>query len=709
MADIPANYDEQVYAALLGKVIGVQYGGPIEGWTDERIWQTYGELDGYVQHVHYFRPDDDLSGPLVFIRALEDFTPTEELTPQDIGNTWLNYLGDGHCTLWWGGYGVSTEHTAYLNLANGIPAPRSGSIEQNGQIVAEQIGGQIFIDTWGLVCPGDPQKAARYARKAASVSHDGNGIYGGMFVAGVEAAAFVEKEVYKLIEIGLSLIPADSLYAQVVRDVVEWSHAYIDWRDCFARIKEQYGYDKYGGGCHIIPNAAVVVMGLAYSHNDFSRALHVSNMAGWDTDCNVGNVGCIMGLVAGLEGIHGADTDWFSDVNDHVLASLILGSECILDIPSAALTISNMGRAVHGIAERKVYKGGSRHHFSFPGSTHCWEYERQPGLSAIREMYNATYSSDSDRGRDTRALKIVLNHLTAENRGMAYRKTFFTGDEITKSGYDIGASPILYPGQTLRASIYTSVGEGLSAQLFVRDRYTQEMLTGDETPLPVGETTSLAYTITCARPVLLDQMGILFSSSDEGAAGPGPRRRGASGVVYLDRVDWSGAPDFQIDLTRPDAMTGWGYLRGRWFARAGALNGSHYGQDAEAYTGLLAWKDYRYEVLLRPHCGTRHRILFRVRGAQRSYALSLAPGGRAALEKNWMGYREVASAPFEWHLQHPYRLAVQVIGNHIEGLVDGQRVLEWEDPETPWESGCVGLGVKNGRTMFLSATLSPAS
>ena len=76
--------------------------------------------------------------------------------------------------------------------------------------MAEQIGGQIFIDTWGLVCPGDPEKAARYARKAASVSHDGNGIYGGMFVAGIEAAAFVDKDATSLLDIGLSLIPPDS-------------------------------------------------------------------------------------------------------------------------------------------------------------------------------------------------------------------------------------------------------------------------------------------------------------------------------------------------------------------------------------------------------------------------------------------------------------------------------------------------------------------
>ena len=65
----------------------------------------------------------------------------------------LNYAPFEHGFFWWGGYGVSTEHTAYLNLRNGIRAPQSGSIAQNGHATAEQIGGQIFIDTWGLVTP----------------------------------------------------------------------------------------------------------------------------------------------------------------------------------------------------------------------------------------------------------------------------------------------------------------------------------------------------------------------------------------------------------------------------------------------------------------------------------------------------------------------------------------------------------------------------
>ena len=57
------------------------------------------------------------------------------------------------------GYGVSTEHTAYQNLVEGVPPERSGSAELNGEVLANQIGGQIFSDCWGLACPGESGKS----------------------------------------------------------------------------------------------------------------------------------------------------------------------------------------------------------------------------------------------------------------------------------------------------------------------------------------------------------------------------------------------------------------------------------------------------------------------------------------------------------------------------------------------------------------------
>ena len=97
--------------------------------------------------------------------------------------------------MWWGGRGHSAEDTAFQNLKAGIHAPMSGSIETNGEVVAQQIGAQIFIDGWALVSPGDPEKAADLAKKAASVSHDGEAIYGAQMVAAMESLAFIEKDI----------------------------------------------------------------------------------------------------------------------------------------------------------------------------------------------------------------------------------------------------------------------------------------------------------------------------------------------------------------------------------------------------------------------------------------------------------------------------------------------------------------------------------
>src|SRR5258708_35805747 len=99
----------------------------------------------------------------------------------------------------------------------------------------------------------------------------------------------------QLIETGLSYIPADCLITRLIKDVRSWSSTDRNWRATRARIEEIYGYDKFPGNCHVIPNHAIIILSLLYSEDDFRRALMIANTAGWDTDCNSGNVGCLMG------------------------------------------------------------------------------------------------------------------------------------------------------------------------------------------------------------------------------------------------------------------------------------------------------------------------------------------------------------------------------------------------------------------------------
>jgi ADP-ribosylglycohydrolase len=272
------DYHDRVYAGWLGKCIGVHFGGPLESWTYQDISTNLGEVTDYLQpEGEVFKPDDDLVMPLVMMNALNNSSSPEELTAEAIGRTWLNLLGIERGAIWRGGYGVSSEHTAFLNLINGIPAPQSGSAALNGKIISEQIGGQIFSDIWGLVSPNAPETAADLSEKAASISHDGEGINGGRFVAALVSAAFSENDPFKLIEAGLKTIPHESDYAQVCRDMVRFHKEHPgNWHAARQYIDENWGYDRYEGVVPIIPNAAIIVISLLYGEGDFSRSIQIA-------------------------------------------------------------------------------------------------------------------------------------------------------------------------------------------------------------------------------------------------------------------------------------------------------------------------------------------------------------------------------------------------------------------------------------------------
>src|SRR5262245_15990874 len=245
----PSDYAERVYAGVLGKTIGVYLGRPFEGWTYEQIMANLGEIKYYVNdrrdlplHNHQLVvTDDDISGTFTFLRALPDYDNSPNLTPAQIGQTWLNYIIENRTILWWGGLGNSTEHTAFLRLKDGIPAPHSGSIALNGKVVAEQIGAQIFIDGWGLLSPGDPALAADLARRAASVSHDGEAVYGAQVIAALVAMAFVESDLDKLIDAAVALIPTDSIIYRLIADIRAWyADDPQDWYAARAKLAAHY-------------------------------------------------------------------------------------------------------------------------------------------------------------------------------------------------------------------------------------------------------------------------------------------------------------------------------------------------------------------------------------------------------------------------------------------------------------------------------------
>jgi ADP-ribosylglycohydrolase len=676
---LPKDYHDRVYAGWLGKCIGVHFGGPLESWTYQAIRDNLGDVYDYLQEGDkIFKPDDDLVMPMIMMHAMDGVDDPESITAEDVGRTWLNLLSKERGAIWRGGYGVSSEDTAYANLTHGIMAPLSGSAKLNGKIISEQIGGQIFSDIWGLVLPNNPEAAADLAEKAASVSHDGEGINGGRFVAAMVSAAFSEKDPLKLIEAGLSTIPKDSEYAEVVRDMVRFHAAHPeDWHDARDYIEENWGYDKYPGIVHIIPNAAIIAVGMLYGEGDFSESIAITNMCGWDTDCNVGNVAAVLGVALGLEGI---EARWRPPLRDYMVSSSVVGSRNIAGIPEVAQFLEACGRRFAG---EMVESDLPRYHFDYPGSIMGMETRRE--RCRVLKLSQSTEQALIGRG----SLKVSIDRLNRKGAAKVFTRTYIWVDELTSNHYEACFSPMLFPGQTVSMQVYMPSGlpDFIHVSLFVEDAATGFRYQPPGQKLTPGEWTKIEMTVPQEANLTVSHLGFDIRSMQEDAW---------SGNLYVDALNWTGKADYELDLgdlmPNGKTVTQFTTYSGYWRLEQDAYLGS--GVDFnETYTGDLAFKDGQLSVDLIPAMGNFHTIIMRNQGGESGYAFGIIDENKAGILKKIAGkYHLLEDVPFQWTPDEAYRIEAQVEGSRLKLTVGDQTLIDVVDEQNPYLYGQIGLG-----------------
>jgi len=533
--NFPSDYYERAYAGVLGKIIGVYLGRPFEGWTYEQMTANFGEVKTYVNDRRDLPlrnnlivvTDDDISGTFTFFRALTDYGNSLELTPAQIGQTWLNYIIENRTILWWGGLGNSTEHTAFLHLKDGIKAPQSGSLNLNSKVVAEQIGAQIFIDAWGLVAPADPALATELARRAASVSHDGEAIYAAQVIAAIIAQAFIEPDINKLLDLSISFIPKGSIIQRLITDLRNWHAADPhDWRAARAKLEAQYGYHIYGGNCHIVPNHGLVILSLLYSGGDFSRAQTIVNTCGWDTDCNAANVGCILGVRNGLSAF--PKTGFREPVADRLYLSTADGGRAISDALRETDFILQSAYALRG-EKYTAPKNGARFHFSLPDSIQ--------GFQVLDDTSSSCSNTPHPTLPNERCLTLEYR-LDAYGTSALLTPTFIPAEAISMPGsYELYASPSLYPGQTVHAVVVANSSNLRPIEACITIQYYAEgdnlfTLESLHKTIQPGDTTTLEWKIPELNGLPVAQVGISVSSNQPD-----------HGKIHLDHLTWDGTPE----------------------------------------------------------------------------------------------------------------------------------------------------------------------
>lgn len=315
----PLNNEElldRVHAAWLGRCVGNLLGKPVEGIHSAQMWGYLKDLGRYplsdyfrsdvpeeILKKHSLDPnrpyidrvdraveDDDLNYTVTGLAIFKQYGP--DFTPENVTEFWLGNLPILHtCT---------AERVAYRNLSLLIPPPDSASFRNPYR---EWIGAQIRADFWGYVALGNPELAAEYAWRDASISHVKNGIYGEMWVAAMIAAAPFVSGVREVIETGLSEIPATCRLASDIREVIEWKNSGLSYEEAEVRIHQRWDERNPHHWCHTNSNAQIVTIGLLWGEEDFGTSICRAVQPCFDTDCNGATVGSIFGMMRGTESI----------------------------------------------------------------------------------------------------------------------------------------------------------------------------------------------------------------------------------------------------------------------------------------------------------------------------------------------------------------------------------------------------------------------
>ncbi|MDX9863934.1 MAG: ADP-ribosylglycohydrolase family protein [Anaerolineaceae bacterium] len=692
----PHNYAERVYAGVLGKAIGVFLGHPFELWTYQQVMEELGEITGYVSH-RFDSPvvvtDDDLAGTFTFLRALPDYGCCLDLTPAQIGQTWLNYLVEGRTLIWWGGLGNSTEHTAYLNLKRGIPAPRSGSIAQNGRIVAEQLGSQIFIDGFAMVAGGDPALAADLARRAASVSHDGEAIYAAQVMAAMEAQAFVEPDLTRCVDTALDFIPCDSDIYRLIQNLREWHAVEPDWRVTREKLEAGYGYDSYPGVCHVVPNHGLIHLSLLYGGDDFQEAMKIVNTSGWDTDCNAGNVGCFLGIKNGLAAFDGP-VDWRGPIADRFYMPSADGGRAITDAVRESIEVINLRRRLDGEPLLQP-KQGARFHFEFPGAVQGFE-------TTDETLHVENVFGNSGLGKRSLALRYDLRQPGVPLRAATptfIPEEFKTATQLTSE--ELTASPTLYPGQRIRASLKAdagnvgAVGVSLFISFYGKDDVVQQAV-GELHWVSPGVTAEVAWTVPDlhGRPVVAVGMQVECDQVQQGS-------------VYLDWLTWDGAPRAWLG----DPGDGGSMWRRAWVNACSAAERDQHPDPKQRHATFLVqnegrglylqgtqeWTNYAVHAGINVTTARAHGVAVCVQGLRRYYALLRDREGQARLVKMFDGQETVlAQGDFAWKTGANVAFRLETCGGKLEAALNGQVLFEVEDGERPFTHGSVAYVIEEG-------------
>jgi len=292
---VPAPGDAAVLrdrarGALLGLAVGDALGAPAENMKPSEIRARWGRITGYVAENPSGTDDTEYAifSGLLLARHGSALTPTHV---EAAWHQWIADLDEGPFR----GAGFS-ERGTLENLRRGLAAPISAQHRH-----AWSDGLAMRAAPFGVFAAGRPAEAARLVAIDGSVSHDGEGIYGGQAVAAGVAAAMAGAPTIAVVASALAVVPDDSWTARSLRRAVAVAH----------RGERAVRSAVVIGGypwTDLAPEAVALAFGAyAAADGDFKESVLTAVNMGRDADTTAAVAGALAGATHGASAI---PPDW---------------------------------------------------------------------------------------------------------------------------------------------------------------------------------------------------------------------------------------------------------------------------------------------------------------------------------------------------------------------------------------------------------------
>lgn len=291
--DFRASHVKKAQGCLVGLAVGDAFG-------DLGRTESYRNQYGIINNLYAgAKSTDDTEFAMLSAQILLDCGG--QLTPEALLAGWHRYILDEDGMFERGGRPL---YGAVANIRRGMTPPLSGRYN----VMNNDDGAAMRIAPVGILCVGDPKRAARLAAIDAEISHHQDGIWAAQAVAAGVAAAMADCAVTEVISAAQACIPADSWLGYTMDKAMKICDRAGCIENAWEDLHTQFWTPAHSVAPEAIPQALSIYR---LTGGDFRKGMFWGGNFGRDAD----TIGAVIGALCGAR--HGLDVippDWVEKV-----------------------------------------------------------------------------------------------------------------------------------------------------------------------------------------------------------------------------------------------------------------------------------------------------------------------------------------------------------------------------------------------------------